>query len=331
MSTKRSKVLVVGTLEQERKERYKDIIEFHVLRQTPYNEAIPLIQEIVERAGPFDAMLYSVDWTKPFPAPINEGLVRPLVQTGLKLITVGGAGYDRVDIAYLTANGVLYANNPRTVTHRTADSTAMMILMACKGATQQERNLREGKWANRALKGKNPRGLTLGIVGMGNIGAIVAENMTQFGMKIIYTKRTRLPPREEKGYEYVPLDELLERSDVISLMCPLTAQTRHLIGAAQFEKMKQDVILVNTARGAVVDENAMVNALNSGKVLRVALDVFENEPIVHPGLLSHPGTTLLPHAAVLDDTLERENVEEMFANVEAFARTGTPNTPVNLF
>lgn len=117
-------------------------------------------------------MLYSVDWTKPFPAPINEGLVRPLVQTGLKLITVGGAGYDRVDIAYLTANGVLYANNPRTVTHRTADSTAMMILMACKGATQQERNLREGKWANRALKGKNPRGLTLGIVGMGNIGAI---------------------------------------------------------------------------------------------------------------------------------------------------------------
>jgi lactate dehydrogenase-like 2-hydroxyacid dehydrogenase len=117
-------------------------------------------------------MLYNVDWSKPFPAPINEGLIRPLVETGLKLITVGGAGYDRVDVDYLTANGVLYANNPRTVMHRTADSTAMMILMACKGATQQERSLREGKWANRALKGKNPRGLTLGIVGMGNIGAI---------------------------------------------------------------------------------------------------------------------------------------------------------------
>lgn len=117
-------------------------------------------------------MLYNVDWSKPFPAPINEGLIRPLVETGLKLITVGGAGYDRVDVDYLTASGVLYANNPRTVMHRTADSTAMMILMACKGATQQERSLREGKWANRALKGKNPRGLTLGIVGMGNIGAI---------------------------------------------------------------------------------------------------------------------------------------------------------------
>ncbi|KAJ9112462.1 hypothetical protein QFC20_002250 [Naganishia adeliensis] len=274
-------------------------------------------------------MLYNVDWSKPFPAPINEGLIRPLVETGLKLITVGGAGYDRVDIDYLTANGVLYANNPRTVMHRTADSTAMMILMACKGATQQERSLREGKWANRALKGKNPRGLTLGIVGMGNIGAIVAENMTQFGMKILYTKRKRLSSKEEKDYTYVTLDELLERSDVISLMCPLTPETHHLIGAAEFDKMKQDVILVNTARGAVVDENAMVDALNSGKVLRVALDVFENEPHVHPGLLSHPGTTLLPHAAVLDDTLMLENVDEMFANVEAFARTGTPNTPVN--
>ena len=112
--------------------------------------------------------------------------------------------------------------------------------------------------------------------------------------------------------------------------------------------MKQDVLLVNTARGAVIDESAMVDALNSGKgeqgkpllerilimfffsVLRVALDVFENEPKVHPGLLAHPGTTLLPHAAVLDDTLEAENVGEMFANLEAFARTGVPNTPVNL-
>ncbi|KAJ9109275.1 hypothetical protein QFC21_000604 [Naganishia friedmannii] len=93
--------------------------------------------------------------------------------------------------------------------------------------------------------------------------------------------------------------------------------------------MKQDVILVNTSRGAVIDEAAMVDALDSGKVLRVALDVFENEPKVHPGLLAHPGTTLLPHAAVLDDTLTQENVDEMFANVEAFAQTGMPNTPVN--
>lgn len=117
-------------------------------------------------------MMYLVNWAKPFPAPINEGLIRPLVETGLKFITVGGAGYDRVDIEYLTSQGVIYANNPKTVMHRTADSTAMMILMACKAATQQERSLREGKWADRALKGKNPRGLTLGIVGAGNIGCI---------------------------------------------------------------------------------------------------------------------------------------------------------------
>jgi lactate dehydrogenase-like 2-hydroxyacid dehydrogenase len=106
-------------------------------------------------------MLYNVDWSKPFPAPINEGLVRPLVKSGLKLITVGGAGYDRVDIDYLTANGVLYANNPRTVMYRTADSTAMMILMACKGATQQERSLREGQWANR-VEGEEPEGSDVG-------------------------------------------------------------------------------------------------------------------------------------------------------------------------
>ena len=117
-------------------------------------------------------MIYLVNWKKPFPAPLDERLLQPLVKAGLKFISVGGAGYDRVDIDYLTANGIIYANNPRTVMHRTADSTAMMILMACKAATQQERSLREGKWANRALKAKNPRGLTLGIVGMGNIGSI---------------------------------------------------------------------------------------------------------------------------------------------------------------
>jgi lactate dehydrogenase-like 2-hydroxyacid dehydrogenase len=148
-------------------------------------------------------MIYCVNWAKPFPAPLNEGLLRPLVKTGLKFISVGGAGYDRVDIDYLTSQGVIYANNPRTVMHRTADSTAMMILMACKAATQQERNLREGKWADRNLKAKNPRGLTLGIVGMGNIGSIGKSSTPLFPRPLSLTNPC-LPQLCSRG-EHVPV------------------------------------------------------------------------------------------------------------------------------
>ncbi|TRM63135.1 D-isomer specific 2-hydroxyacid dehydrogenase [Schizophyllum amplum] len=153
--------------------------------------------------------------------------------------------------------------------------------------------------------------------------------MQHFGMKVIYSNRHRLPEEEEKGAEFVSFDEILVRADVLSLNCPLTKHTRHLLNAEAFVKMRDGIIIVNTSRGPVIHEQALVDALESGKVLRAALDVFEFEPQVHPGLIKSRHTTLSPHGAVYNETLFEDQQTEILSNLEAFIKTGTPNTPVN--
>jgi len=157
--------------------------------------------------------------------------------------------------------------------------------------------------------------------------------MHYFGMKIIYYNRSRLSPSIEKecgNAEYVSFDEILVRSDLLTLHCPLNDETRHLLNKTTFDKMRDGIIVVNTSRGAVIDENALVEALESGKVLRAALDVYEFEPKIHPGLIKAANTTLLPHSAVANETITADQQTEVMANLEAFIRTGKPNSSVNL-
>jgi glyoxylate reductase len=143
--------------------------------------------------------------------------------------------------------------------------------------------------------GHDPQKKVLGILGMGGIGAELAARGRAFGMEIQYHNRSRLPQGKEGGAKYVTFEELLKSSDVISLNLSLNKQTTHIIGKAEFEKMKQGVIIINTARGALIDEAALVDALDSGKVFSAGLDVFEDEPKIHPGLLKNENVVILPH------------------------------------
>jgi len=171
--------------------------------------------------------------------------------------------------------------------------------------------------------------LVLGIVGLGTIGKLVQRKADALGFKTIYNNRQRVPSCEEGTAQYVSFDELIETADVISIHTPLTKSTRHLFSDAEFARMKDGVFIVNTSRGAVINEKALVRALQSNKVSRVGLDVFEHEPCIEPYLLTSERASLLPHWAVWTTRVTRDGEREIIANLKAWIASGTPNTPVN--
>lgn len=190
-------------------------------------------------------------------------------------------------------------------------------------------SLRQGEFRKHFVMGSDPAGKTLGIVGMGGIGRAVAARVAPFGMKVVYHNRRRLPESEEGGASYVAtLDELLACSDVISLNLPLNANTRHTISTAEFEKMKDGVVIVNTARGPVIDEKALVEALNSGKVAAAGLDVYEREPAIEQGLIENQNCILLPHVGTVSKETQTALEELALANVQAALEREELITPV---
>jgi glyoxylate reductase len=201
----------------------------------------------------------------------------------LSIVANYAVGYDNVDLAACTARGVCVTNTPDVLTKATADLAMTLLLAAARRVVEGDRLARSGQWHGwepDQLHGLDLDGATLGIVGMGRIGRAVAERARAFGMQILHG---------------VPLDELLSASDVVSLHCPLNAQTRHLIGARELALMKPTAVLVNTARGAIVDEAALAAALKAGRPGFAGLDVFEDEPHIHPDLVANPRVVLLPH------------------------------------
>ena len=170
------------------------------------------------------------------------------------------------------------------------------MLGALRRITIPFQAVRKGEWRGKGFGlGHDPRNKVLGILGMGGIGQAVAARAKPFGMSIQYHNRNRLPEDQEYGAKYVSFEELLKTSDVLSLNLALNPSTRHIISKPQFDIMKDGVVVINTARGALIDEAALVDALNSGKVFSAGLDVFEEEPKVHPGLLENQNAVLLPH------------------------------------
>jgi len=172
-----------------------------------------------------------------------------------------------------------------------------LILGALRGFNTSMLALRDGNWRGHPPPplGHDPQDKVLGILGMGGIGRNLKKKAQAFGMKIIYHNRKRLEPELANGAEYVEFDELLARADVLSLNLPLNSHTRHTISTREFEKMKRGIVIINTARGAIIDEEALVMALDSGKVWSCGLDVYEDEPKIHPGLVANPHVMLLPH------------------------------------
>ncbi|GAO18507.1 uncharacterized protein UV8b_06617 [Ustilaginoidea virens] len=226
----------------------------------------------------------------------DDDLLRVLPGS-LKFLCHNGAGYDQVDVAACTAHGVRVSNTPCAVDDATADMAIWLLIGALRNLSPGMAALRAGDWRGRPppALGHDPQGKILGILGMGGIGRNVAAKARAFGMRVRYCNRTRLAAELEQGAEYVGFETLLRESHVLSLNLPLNPQTRHIISTQQFNMMKPGVVIVNTARGAVMDEAALVAALQAGTVASVGLDVFEQEPAIHPGLLDNPRVLLVPH------------------------------------
>jgi glyoxylate reductase len=207
-------------------------------------------------------------------------------------------GYNNIDVAEATRRGVLVTNTPGILTEATADLTWTLILGIARRVAEGDREMRAGRypgWGPLYMLGGDVTGRTLGLVGPGRIAVAVAERAAGFRMRLLYTGRRDSPDLDALGGIHVPLDQLLAESDFVSLHVPLNPETHHLIDASALARMKPTAYLINTARGPVVDESALVAALRAGTIAGAGLDVYEREPQMAEGLAECPNTVLLPH------------------------------------
>ncbi|KAL1860311.1 hypothetical protein VTK73DRAFT_7417 [Phialemonium thermophilum] len=324
-SSSRPRVLQLGIIEhaQDAWASIGDIADIVVPQST---DRASFLQEAA--SGAFDgcSVAYrtfeSVTITGKVDGELLDGLPR-----SLRYICHNGAGYDQVDVTACKSRGVRVSNTPTAVDDATADMAVFLILGALRNLAPGMAALRKGSWRGSPPPplGHDPEGKVLGILGMGGIGRNLARKMSAaFGMRVRYHNRQQLDEASEKeiGAEYADFDTLLRESDVLSLNLPLNQHTRHIISTPEFEKMKQGVVIVNTARGAVMDEAALVAALDSGKVASAGLDVYENEPEVHPGLLANPNVLLVPHLGTWTIETETKMEEWAISNVRSAILTG---------
>lgn len=218
----------------------------------------------------------------------------------LRLVANVAVGYDNVDVAAATALGILVTNTPDVLTEATADLTWALILGVARQIPENDRFLREGhyrQWLPGLRLGADVAGQTLGVVGLGRIGLAVAHRAQGFRMRVLYHQPSRLPVEVERAAQatWVDLDTLMAESDFVSLHCPLTPATRHIVHRESLARMKPSAFLINTARGPLVDEEALAEALQRGVIQGAGLDVYEAEPAVHQRLLAQKSAVLLPH------------------------------------
>ena len=237
----------------------------------------------------------------------------------LKVVSTVSVGYDHLDIKAATARGVLLTNTPDVLTETTADLTFGLILAAARRIVEGDRLLREGRstqWNFMGFLGQDVHGKVLGILGLGRIGRAVARRARGFQMRVLYHNPRRLPDEreDELGVTWVDRDTLMRESDFLSLHVPLNPGTRHCISTADLSKMKPTAILINASRGPVVDEEALLNALESGRIAGAGLDVYEREPQVTPGLLRLPQAVLTPHVGSATVETRRKMTERAVYN-----------------
>jgi glyoxylate reductase len=252
----------------------------------------------------------------------------------LRVVANVGVGYNHIDVAAATRRGIWVTNTPGVLTDTTADLTLTLLLGTLRRVSDASEHVRHGHWtANRQdlFWGSDPRSLTLGIFGLGAIGQAVARRVAPFGMRVMYHKRTRLPAdlEQQLNATYVSFDELIETSDVLTLHVPLTDETRGRIGRREFARMRPGVFIINTARGAIMDEDALTEALQSGHVAGVGLDVTANEPDVAQALREHPRALILPHIASATRQTRGGMMRMALDNAAAVLDGKPPINPVN--
>ncbi|KAL2413699.1 4-methyl-2-oxopentanoate reductase A [Exophiala dermatitidis] len=281
------------------------------------------------KSGEYDGVvaLYRSNTSTSETGPFDQELVAALPKS-LKYICHNGAGYDNIDVYACTNRGFQVSSTPIAVDDATADVGIFLLLGALRQAWIPLTAIKAGKWKGNTPLGHDPKGKTLGILGMGGIGRAMAKRARAFGMKIAYHNRSRLSPELEDGATYLSFDELLAQSDVLSLNLALNAKTRHIISAREIAKMKDGVVIVNTARGALINEKDLVAALESGKVSSVGLDVFEEEPKVEEGLLKNDRAFIVPHIGTNTYETQREMELLVLHNLESAVDKGKLLTPI---
>lgn len=252
----------------------------------------------------------------------------------LKVVANITVGFNNVDVDACSSRGILVTNAPGVLDDTTADMTWALMLAAARRVSESERWLRAGLWKGMTFDdrfGLDVHHATLGILGMGRIGRAVARRAAGFDMRILYHNRTRLEPDLERsvGAEYVTFEELLGQSDFISLHLPYTAGNHHVIGASQIARMKRTAILVNASRGGLIDEPALIDALQSGRIAGAGLDVFEGEPRVNPGFLALDNVVLAPHMGSATRATRMAMARLAIENLDAALSGGVPRCLVN--
>jgi glyoxylate reductase len=248
----------------------------------------------------------------------------------LRLIANFGAGVDHIDLATARQRGITITNTPDVLTEDTADMTMALILAVPRRLAEGERLVRSGKWAGWGptfMLGRRIWGKRLGIIGMGRIGQAVARRAKGFGLSVHYHNRRRLHPEIENGLEatyWESLDQMLARMDVISVHCPHTPATYHLLSARRLQLMQPHAYVVNTARGEVIDENALTRMLQKGELAGAGLDVFEHEPAINPKLLELDNVVLLPHMGSATIEARIDMGEKVLINIKTFADGHNP-------
>lgn len=251
----------------------------------------------------------------------------------LRIVANVAVGYNNIDMPACRERNVIATNTPGVLTESTADVAMALILMTTRRLAEGERVIRSQQpwqWGMFFMLGTGIQGRRLGIVGMGQIGVALARRAKAFGMTVAYSNRRAVAPQleDELGCARLDMGELLATSDIVSVHCPYSSETHHLIGAEAFAAMRPNAFLINTARGPVVDEAALADALSTGRIAGAGLDVFENEPAVDPGLLDLDNVVLLPHLG--SATIETRTAMATLAarNALAVLRGDAPLTPV---
>lgn len=252
----------------------------------------------------------------------------------LKVVANIAVGYNNIDVPACSARGIMATNTPGVLDDSTADLAWTLMLGAARRITEVERYVRNGEWKGWRLKqwlGIDVHHATLGIIGMGRIGQAIARRAAGFDMRVLYHNRRRVDEEIERklNTRWVSLDELLGKSDFVVLQVPYSPETHHLIGAAQLSKMKRNAILINSTRGGVVDDQALISALRNGTIRAAGLDVFENEPKLNPAFLDLDNVVLAPHIGSSTEATRRAMAMTAAKNAVAVLIGSTPPNLIN--
>jgi glyoxylate reductase len=295
---------------------------------TVLSEGPPERDELLEAARSIDGVLCTLT------EQMDAGFMDAAGES-LKVVANMAVGFDNVDLEAAKERGVVVTNTPEVLNETTADTAFMLLLAAARRLGEGERMVRAGRWGAwgpKMLLGPDVWGKKLGILGFGRIGQAVARRAKGFDMEILYAGRSRKEEAEkELDAQYFELNELLRQSDFVSIHTPLTEETTHLIGASELEKMKPQAVLVNTSRGPLVDEGALAAALEEGRIFAAGLDVYEEEPKVHPKLLELENVVLAPHIGSASLETREKMAAAAAEDLRAVLRGEEPKNPVNAY